>query len=133
MPIFQLEYSALVGKTLLVGLSINMLNHSYQSAQIITWIKADLARYQILQIAADLNLNEWCIAAGFVRNLVWDHLHQKEKMMTLNDIDLIYFDNANASAETDLEHEEYLKSLIDLPWSVKNQARMHIRNNDLAY
>lgn len=101
--------------------------------QVIAWIKADTLRYQALQIAADLNLNQWCFGAGFVRNLVWDHLHFNKSITPLNDIDLIYFDQRETSTKVDLSYEAYLSTLMAMPWSVKNQARMHQRNNDKPY
>jgi len=64
---------------------------------------------------------------------VWDKLHDYEAATKLGDIDLIYFDPVNDSAEKDLEIEEYLKSRSSLPWSVKNQARMHLKNGDQPY
>ncbi|TEU29439.1 nucleotidyltransferase family protein [Alkanindiges illinoisensis] len=92
---------------------------------------------QILQIAADFcrknHLNDWCLAAGFVRNLVWDHLHNYTDATALNDIDLIYFNSANTLEDIDLKFEQELKQLMDINWSVKNQARMHTRNHDLPY
>ena len=101
--------------------------------QVIDWIKADADRYQTLQIAADLNLNQWCLGAGFVRNLVWDHLHFNRSISPLNDIDFIYFNEEEKSAELDLVYEERVNAISSKPWSVKNQARMHQRNNDSPY
>jgi hypothetical protein len=40
--------------------------------QIKDWIEIDLERMEALQAASTLHLNDWYIAAGFVRNLVWD-------------------------------------------------------------
>jgi len=88
---------------------------------------------EALVLASTLNLSDWCLAAGFVRNLIWDKLHSKEVLTPLNDIDLIYFNSELIEEKEDLEHEVRLKSLSDFPWSVKNQARMHIRNNDQPY
>lgn len=84
-------------------------------------------------MASKLNLPDWCLAAGFVRNLVWDKIHDYTVSTKLSDIDLIYFDPINDSAVKDLEIEEYLKSRSNLPWSVKNQARMHLKNGDQPY
>ncbi len=97
------------------------------------WIKKDSERMDALHTASYLNLNDWCIAAGFVRNLVWDKLHQKNTLTPLNDVDLIYFDHANPCQKSDKLFEKHLKSISTLPWSVKNQARMHVRNNDKPY
>ena len=104
-----------------------------EELRIISWIKDDDLRTNSLQTAALLNLNDWCIGAGFVRNLVWDKLHGFEKATPLNDLDLIYFDTTDTSENRDLEIEKYLQDLTKLPWSVKNQARMHIRNNSAPY
>lgn len=98
-----------------------------------SWIRNDALRMDALQLASTLGLKDWCIAAGFVRNLVWDHLHGKQQPTALNDIDLIYFDPDVTSADADERLETRLTRLRQLPWSVKNQARMHIRNNDQPY
>lgn len=97
------------------------------------WILDDHLRYSALTTAAELNLNDCCIAAGFVRNLAWDKLHGYTFPTPLTDIDLIYFDAGNLSAEHDLAIENMLKQKSGLNWSVKNQARMHHRNGDRPY
>lgn len=109
------------------------MSASNKEVQIIEWIKQDDLRMDALRIAAQLNLNDWCIAAGFVRALVWDKLHGYEVASTLDDFDLIYFDHEDCSEEADRTNEQFLKEISDYPWSVKNQARMHIRNQDRAY
>lgn len=88
---------------------------------------------EALELANSLKLNDWCLAAGFVRNLVWDKLHGYEVPTPLNDIDLIYFDKDNIDPETDKYYERKLKEIAVLPWSVKNQARMHKKNEDNPY
>jgi len=101
--------------------------------QIKDWIKNDLERMEALQAASTLHLKDWCIAAGFVRNLVWDKLHKKESLTPLNDVDLIYYDCTNPGEESDKLLERHLNSMSTLPWSVKNQTRMHVRNHDKPY
>ena len=97
------------------------------------WIRSDKDRMRALHLASTLQLNDWCIAAGFVRNLVWDKLHKKENPTPLNDFDLIYYDSCNIDSAQDKELEMQLKVDSSQPWSVKNQARMHIRNKDKPY
>lgn len=104
-----------------------------QEALIKTWIMEDEYRAKALKYALALDLNDWCLAAGFVRNLVWDKTHNIEQPKPLNDIDLIYFNPNDYDENTDRKHEEYLKSISDYPWSVKNQARMNKRNLDAPY
>jgi len=101
--------------------------------RLINWLKSDGMRMDALKVARGLNLSDWCLAAGFVRNLVWDKLHQYKTATPLNDIDLIYFDAADISEEKDRAIESKLSQISKLPWSVKNQARMHQRNNDKPY
>lgn len=103
------------------------------SDQVIEWIESDSDRMEALELASTLGLNDWCLAAGFVRNLIWDKLHNKEVLTPLNDIDLIYFDSAVIDENADLDYEARLKAVSCFPWSVKNQARMHVRNNDQPY
>ena len=79
-----------------------------------------------LRAARALALPDWCIAAGFVRNRVWDHLHGIVPPRPPADIDLIYFDAADLSKAAEAAHERRLDALLPgLPWQVRNQARMH--------
>lgn len=105
--------------------------------QLLEWIAQDCERVRALELAIQCakvhSMSQWCIAAGFVRNLVWDRLHGFE-LSPLNDIDLIYFCPLDIRPERDAAIEAYLTQLApDLPWSVKNQARMHLKNQDPAY
>lgn len=102
-------------------------------AQIKKWIEQDAARMEALSIAADLCLPDWCLAAGFVRNLAWDKVHGFSAATALNDIDLIYFDPKDITEARDRRMEAKLRSTSAFPWSVKNQARMHERNVDDPY
>lgn len=97
------------------------------------WIAEDAFRMQLLETANRLQLPDWCIAAGFVRNLAWDKLHGYPAS-ALADIDLIYFDPLDASKGRDTEIEARLREkLPQQPWSVRNQARMHLHNGDARY
>ena len=101
--------------------------------RVIKWIEADEYRMSALKLASSLGLHDWCLAAGFVRNLIWDHLHGATATTPLNDIDLIYHSTEDLAQATDLVYERKLIGLSTHPWSVKNQARMHERNADQPY
>lgn len=103
------------------------------SAQIKKWISEDGMRMEALSVARSLGLSDWCLAAGFVRNLAWDKLHAYSRATDLSDIDFIYFDSENTSEAADKDLEKRLKAICGFPWSVKNQARMHERNSDSPY
>lgn len=101
---------------------------------IIREIKKDAWMVQIMKTVKSLHLPDWWICAGFVRSKIWDLLHEFEKRTPLPDIDVIYFDAKNRDEQIEKKMEEKLKILMPgVPWSVKNQARMHIKNNMLPY
>jgi hypothetical protein len=83
-----------------------------------------------LRAARELALPDWCIAAGFVRNQVWDHLHGISPPRPPPDVDVLYYDAADLSNEREAEYEKRLDILLPGPaWQVRNQARMHIWKN----
>ncbi|MHB0775053.1 nucleotidyltransferase family protein [Halomonas sp. WWR20] len=100
---------------------------------LIAWLEADTERREALRVASQLQLNDWCLAAGFVRNLVWDKLHGYSEPTPLDDIDLIYFDPTETNESRDRSLESQLYEMLARPWSVKNQAKMHTRNGDDPY
>src|SRR5687767_8924179 len=54
-----------------------------------------------LEAVRSLRLNSWCIGAGAVRNLVWDHLHGYKVPSSLSDVDVAYFDESDLRPETE--------------------------------
>ena len=87
-----------------------------------------------LEAVRSLDLPDCWIGAGFVRNAVWDHLHGYPPGLAGKDLDVIWFDPDRSDAVIDLELEGRLAGLAPgLGWSVKNQARMHRRNDDSPY
>ncbi len=100
--------------------SAKNMNEQY----IINLIKNDLWRMEVLECAKDLNLPDWYIAAGFVRNLVWDDLHHLSNPTPLSDIDVVYYDKENLSEEHELHLQDLLNQKLSAEWSVTNQVRM---------
>lgn len=95
---------------------------------------ADCIRREALELVAELDLPDCWIAAGFVRDAVWDHLHGHPVVHPQGDIDVVWFceDPCGAEHDRQIEHRLVAK-LPELDWSVKNQARMHGRNADSPY
>lgn len=90
-------------------------------------VAADPVALAQLRAARALTLPDWCIAAGFVRNRVWDHLHGIWPPRPPADIDVLYFDAGDIAKEREAECERRLGALLPgLPWQVRNQARMHV-------
>ncbi|WP_435250496.1 nucleotidyltransferase family protein [Vibrio sp. nBUS_14] len=102
--------------------------------RIVKLIKQDPLRMQILGCVSQLGLPQCYVAAGFVRNRVWDHLHGFDSPTPFNDIDVIYFDRDDTSYESVIRYEAQLQQwLPELDWQVRNQASMHTRNGDKPY
>lgn len=97
--------------------------------RIIKLIESDSMRMKALKAVRTLGLPDWLIAAGFVRNLIWNRLYGTA--VGLNDVDVIYFCRQDSSEERDRRLEEEIHAVCpDLPWSITNQARMHVSNGD---
>ncbi len=92
-------------------------------------IRQDSLRMRCLEAARSLMLPDWFIGAGFLRNAIWDHLHQRPGTTPLNDVDLVYFDPDDARQESEQGFEAGLKTLCpEVTWEVRNQARMHLKH-----
>ncbi|QYJ96654.1 nucleotidyltransferase family protein [Shewanella alkalitolerans] len=102
--------------------------------KIVELIKQDPIRVEALYHVSQLGLPQCYIAAGFVRNLVWDALHEFSEPTPLNDVDVIYFDQGESTPDAYLVYEAQLKvQMPGLNWQVRNQAVMHLRNGDSPY
>ncbi|HKX86176.1 MAG TPA: nucleotidyltransferase family protein [Flavobacterium sp.] len=88
---------------------------------------------ETLTVVRNLNLNDCWIGAGFLRNKIWDVLHEI-KTLQQNDIDVVFFDTEDSTEATEKEMELHLAAINPkVKWSVKNQARMHLRNHHSQY
>lgn len=83
-----------------------------------------------LEAARSLGLPAWCIGAGALRTLVWDHLHgfaPHASAAALPDVDLVYFDADAPGPEAEQAIQARLAALLpDVPWEVTNQAGVHM-------
>lgn len=102
-----------------------------QELLLVNLIKNDPWRMNILKTTRSLHLNDWVIGAGFVRNIVWDYLHNINNKFN-SDIDIAYFDLQDLSEKTEDYYQEVLHKNMNAEWSVTNQARMATINNQSA-
>ncbi len=87
-----------------------------------------------MEAVCALALPDAWIAAGFVRDAVWDALHGRLAAAPVGDVDVVWHDAARRDPVLDRQWEHALRErLPDYDWSVKNQARMHVRNGDAPY
>ena len=97
------------------------------SQELIAIVRASPWFMRALVAVASLKLESWCIGAGAVRNLVWDHLHGYREPSALSDVDVAYFDSKNLSSKADDELQGVLEASVPgLPWEVTNQAAVHL-------
>lgn len=101
---------------------------------IIRLIENDEWMMNVLQMAKSLELPDWWVCAGFVRSKIWDTLHDYEIRTDTPDVDVIYYD----CLHQDETYEKLLETKLmnmdaTIPWSVKNQARMHVMNSMPPY
>lgn len=104
------------------------------SADILALLASDPERMRLLRAVQAHGPRQAWIGAGFVRNAVWDALHGHAAPTPLADIDVLYFAAQCRQAERDAAYERCLgEACPQVPWSVRNQARMHLRNGDRPY
>ncbi|MCQ8241004.1 nucleotidyltransferase family protein [Rhizosaccharibacter radicis] len=97
-------------------------------------LRRDRCRWPLLALVQALGLPDGWIGAGFLRNAVWDLLHDRPPSPPDGDVDVVWFDRAHASPAIDREIEARLRTGAPwAKWSVRNQARMHERNGDPPY
>ncbi|MCU5605577.1 nucleotidyltransferase family protein [Bacillus thuringiensis] len=101
---------------------------------IIRLIENDEWMMNVLQMAKSLELPDWWVCAGFVRSKIWDTLHDYEAKTAMPDVDVIYYHSLHQDEIYEQSLETKLMNIdATIPWSVKNQARMHVVNNMPPY
>lgn len=95
-------------------------------AQLITLVMESNQLMRALGAVRCLGLSSWCIGAGVIRNLVWDHLHSFEVQTPAADIDVVFFDGTDLSEKSERILENKL-SLMEpsFNWELVNQASVH--------
>ena len=97
---------------------------------ILKLISDDKWMMNILRVAEKLNLSDWVVGAGFVRNKVWDYLHGYSRPhVDTADIDLVYFDPNKKDQKEDEKLSAKLKMETGIDWEIVNEAYAHRWNN----
>ena len=116
------------------AMALLTLDHPANDTDILALVAADSWMMAALAAVAGLGLPDCWIGAGFLRGAVWDRLHGYGERTPLDDIDVVYFDPEAPGPAAEAALERRLDArLPGLPWEVKNQARMHLRNGDAPY
>ncbi|MDN3576870.1 nucleotidyltransferase family protein [Chitinimonas viridis] len=97
------------------------------AARLLALVAASPWLMAALRAARTLGLPDWCLAAGVVRNMVWDAAHGRTPQpWPESDVDLVYFDATVTDTAHDAGLQARLTGLVpSLVWEVSNQAQVH--------
>ena len=96
--------------------------------EILERLGQDQAIREILEIIRSLELKDSWLAAGSIRNFIWNILSGKPGFDAETDVDVIFFD-PTVSYEKTLQLEmELRKAFPAYSWELKNQVYMHIHS-----
>ena len=101
------------------------MNTLKNKSEILDSFRENSEMMAILTIIRDLELKDSWLAAGSIRNFIWNFLSDKPAFDRETDVDVIFFD-PDVSYEETLALESKLRD--DFPqykWELKNQAYMH--------
>jgi len=104
------------------------------SDKLIHLVKADPRIMNLLRAVRTLELDNWCIAAGTIRNKVWDDLHHYAVPTLPSDIDVLFYDAIHTEPAYEAEIERRLSKLVPtVRWEAVNQATIHTYTEDAPY
>jgi hypothetical protein len=82
---------------------------------------------EALRVARDVGAPDWLVAAGAIRDVVWDAAHGRPLREAPRDIDVAFFDPSDLTPQRDERVDEALRARAPhLPWQAKNQAAVHL-------
>ena len=93
---------------------------------IVEQIQADQEMMTVLAIIRDLNLADAWLAAGAVRNFIWNWLSGRPGFDARTDMDLVFYDPAISYEETQQIEQTLKKTYPQYAWEVKNQLELFL-------
>ena len=82
----------------------------------------------ILTIIRDLDLKDSWLAAGSVRNFIWNLLSDKSPFDSETEVDVIFFDPDVSYEETVSLENKLREDFPQYQWELKNQVYMHLHS-----
>lgn len=96
------------------------------SSRLAALLRADPIAMRVLHAVQQAGPAGAFVAAGFIRNRVWDSLYAENRAHSDVDIDVVYFDSEHTGKDTEHQFELQLDDFLPTGiWQVRNQARMH--------
>jgi len=88
----------------------------------------------LLRAVRSMHLPKWCIAAGVIRNKVWDHLHGYSDRTLSADIDVLFYDRDTNDDTYEADIESRLAAVVPgVHWQAVNQAAVHSYTKEAPY
>ena len=106
-------------------MSIWGMNTLKNKSEILDSFRENPDMMAILTIIRDLELNDSWLAAGSVRNFIWNLLSDKPAFDCDTDVDVIFFDPDVSYEETLAIERQLKKDFPQYQWELKNQVYMH--------
>lgn len=114
-------------------MTIGAAGHNRDLTTQIDFVKDILSRSTILTAiltrASDLKMPNWYLGAGCIAQTVWNAAHGFEPAFGIKDYDLVYYDSADLSSESENDYaaraSRWFRGL-DIAIDVKNEARVHL-------
>lgn len=100
-----------------------------QYAELERMVRADSHLVALMVAARDLDLPQHRVVAGCIYQTVWNTLTGRPAGTGINDYDLIYFNEADLSSESEAAIEGRVRGRLanaPAPIEVRNQARVHL-------
>ncbi|MBM7642260.1 nucleotidyltransferase family protein [Streptococcus loxodontisalivarius] len=92
---------------------------------LVTLFEQDPELMRIFRIIAELGLKDSWLAAGTLRNYVWNTLSNRKGLENASDLDVIFYDPTVTYEQTLALQEDLNHRYPDYKWEVKNQVYMH--------
>jgi len=92
-------------------------------------LAANRPLYEIIEKSRGIGLADYYIGAGCIAQTVWNYFTGRDLMHGISDVDFVYFDNSDLSAEAESRVAARLAALTNpcgIKLDVNNQARVHL-------
>lgn len=109
-------------------MNISVMTMLRNKAEILEEIAADPDMMAILTIIRDLDLKDSWLAAGAVRNFIWNILTGKSGFDRDTDVDVVFYDPTVTYEETVVLEQSLRQRYPQYRWELKNQVYMHIHS-----
>ena len=111
-----------------------MTDDTKLASELTDLLRSDPWIMDLLRAVRAIHLHEWCIAAGVIRNKVWDHLHGHSDRTPPADIDVLFYDRDRTDALYEAEIETRLAAIVPgVRWEAVNQAAVHSYTKEAPY